>query len=440
MTAESGAIGESAKAPSLDAIPSNPLRALVSPQLWLASLHLVTDVVAGTITFTAAITMLSLSCLLMFAFFLGIPVWILTAWMAAGMASFERTRFAFFLGVDIPAPPWPVRPPDVSWLRYAGLLVRAGTVWRQLAYHLLLLPIGALNIVLVTAAWAVPLFLLSLPFSYDKLAAHHANLGLFTVSNGWTAAVGALLGLAVLLLITPHLIRGLAAMDIAIGRGLLGRWSTGELTERVGELEVTRRRAVDAAEAERRRIERDLHDGAQQRLTSLAMTLGRVQLKMRDSEDLAVRDLIDDAHRDAKEAIVELRDLTRGLHPPVLTDRGLDAALSALAARAPVPVAVSADVGERPSRTIEAIAYFVVAEALTNIAKHAQATCASVVVRRLDSRLRIDVTDDGRGGAALSPDGGLAGLTDRVRAVDGRLVISSPLGGPTVLTVELPCR
>jgi signal transduction histidine kinase len=247
-------------------------------------------------------------------------------------------------------------------------------------------------------------------------------------------------GLAALLLITPNVIRGLAAMDAAIGRGLLGRWSTGELTERVGELEVTRRRAVDAAEAERRRIERDLHDGAQQRLTSLAMTLGRAQVKLRDSDDAAVRGLIDDAHRDAKEAIVELRDLTRGLHPPVLTDRGLDAALSALAARAPIPVAVSADIGDRPSRTIEAIAYFVVSEALTNIAKHAQATCASVVVRRLNGQLRIDVTDDGRGGAAASEGSGLAGLADRVRSVDGRLAISSPTGGPTVLTVELPCR
>ncbi|MDQ1682184.1 MAG: hypothetical protein QOH99_725, partial [Frankiaceae bacterium] len=224
---------------------------------------------------------------------------------------------------------------------------------------------------------------------------------------------------------------------LAVGGGDHAR---AGLLERVGELEVTRRRAVDAAEAERRRIERDLHDGAQQRLTSLAMTLGRAQVKLRDSDDAAVRGLIDDAHRDAKEAIVELRDLTRGLHPPVLTDRGLDAALSALAARAPIPVAVSADIGDRPSRTIEAIAYFVVSEALTNIAKHAQATCASVVVRRLNGQLRIDVTDDGRGGAAASEGSGLAGLADRVRSVDGRLAISSPTGGPTVLTVELPCR
>ena len=437
MTADHGPSGQ---ASSPDVIPGNPLRALVSPQLWLASLHLATDVLVGAVTFSVAVTLLSLTCSLMFAFFLGIPVWILTVWAAAGLSSFERARFAFFLGVDIPAPPWPLKPPDVSWLRYAGQLARTGTAWRQLAYQLFLLPIGTLNIVLVCFAWTLPLFLLSLPFWYDKLAAHHANLGVITVTNAGTAAAAAGIGVAVLLLVTPQLIRGLTAMDVALGRGLLGRWSTEELTERVGELEVTRRRAVDAAEAERRRIERDLHDGAQQRLTSLAMTLGRVQVKMRDSEDTAVRDLIDDAHRDAKEAIVELRDLTRGLHPPVLTDRGLDAALSALAARAPLPVAVSAEVGERPSRTIEAIAYFVVAEALTNIAKHAQATCASVVVRRLNSRLRIDVTDDGRGGATAAEGGGLAGLGDRVRAVDGRLTISSPLGGPTVLTVELPCR
>ena len=433
-------IGARDSMPRDEVIPGNPLRALASPYLWLASLHLVSDVLVGTVTFTVAITMLCLSGSLMFAFFLGIPVWILTAWIVAGMAWFERARFRLFLGVDVPAPPWPTRPENVSWLRYAGLLVRTGSVWRPIAYQLLLLPLGVINVTLVIAAWTVPLFLLSVPIWYDRLPAHNADLWLVTVGGNGTATLMALVGLAALLLITPNVIRGLAAMDAAIGRGLLGRWSTGELTDRVGELELTRRRAVDVADAERRRIERDLHDGAQQRLTSLAMTLGRVQLKMQDSDDMAVRGLIDDAHRDAKEAIVELRDLTRGLHPPVLTDRGLDAALSALAARAPIPVAVSADVGERPSRTIEAIAYFVVSEALTNLAKHAQATCASVVVRRISGQLRIDVTDDGRGGAAASEGSGLAGLADRVRSVDGRLALSSPAGGPTVLTVELPCR
>ncbi|MDQ1715544.1 MAG: hypothetical protein QOC60_1489, partial [Frankiaceae bacterium] len=258
MAAASGA---SDSTPRDEVIPANPLRALISPYLWLASMHLMTDVVLGGVTFAMAITLLALSGSLMFAFFLGIPMWILTAWVVAGVASFERARLRFFLGVDVPAPAWPTKAAGVSWLRYAGLLVRMGTVWRQIAYQLLLLPVGILNIAVVTAAWAAPLFLLSLPIWYARLPAHHADLWLVTVGGNWTATLAVLVGLAALLLITPNVIRGLAAMDAAIGRGLLGRWSTGELTERVGELEVTRRRAVDAAEAERRRIERDLHDG-----------------------------------------------------------------------------------------------------------------------------------------------------------------------------------
>jgi signal transduction histidine kinase len=227
-------------------------------------------------------------------------------------------------------------------------------------------------------------------------------------------------------------------MDAALGRGLLGRFSTRELSERVGVLEQSRRRVVDSAEAERRRIERDLHDGAQQRLVSLAMTLGRA--KARYAQDpTTVGPLIDEAHREAKQAIVELRNLTRGIHPPVLTDRGLDAALSALAARCPVPVTVEVQVDVRPSLTIEAIAYFVVAEALTNVARHSAATTAFVLVHRIGDLLRIVVTDDGRGGADPDNGTGLLGLADRVSAVDGRLEVYSPLGGPTGITVELPC-
>jgi signal transduction histidine kinase len=160
-----------------------------------------------------------------------------------------------------------------------------------------------------------------------------------------------------------------------------------------GELEYSRRRVVDSAEAERRRIERDLHDGAQQRLVALAMTLGRAKARLAEDDD--ARRLVDEAHAEAKLAITELRDLTRGLHPPVLSDRGLDAALSALAARSPVPVDVEVDVGVRPTPTVEAIAYFVVAEALTNVAKHSGARRASVVVRRVDGTLRVVVRDDG---------------------------------------------
>jgi signal transduction histidine kinase len=169
------------------------------------------------------------------------------------------------------------------------------------------------------------------------------------------------------------------------------------------------------------------------------MNLGRARSRY-EEDPVAARALLEEAHTEAKQALVELRNLARGIHPAVLADRGLDAALSGLAGRSPVPVTVEVDVAARPSRTVEAIAYFVVGEALTNVAKHAEASHASVVVRRLDGVLRVVVTDDGVGGADLAGGTGLAGLADRVSGVDGRLSLHSPAGGPTVLTVEMPCE
>jgi signal transduction histidine kinase len=195
---------------------------------------------------------------------------------------------------------------------------------------------------------------------------------------------------------------------------------------------------MTAAETERRRIERDLHDGAQARLVSLAMELGRARARFDDDPEGA-KVLLDQAHEESKAALAELRSLVRGVHPPVLSDRGLDAALSGLAAMCPVPVTVEVEMAARPSSTVEAVAYFVVAESLTNVAKHSGATRATVVVRSEGRLLRVFVRDDGRGGA--DPGGaGLAGLADRAQAVEGRLIVSSPLGGPTIIEVQLPCE
>jgi signal transduction histidine kinase len=209
------------------------------------------------------------------------------------------------------------------------------------------------------------------------------------------------------------------------------------MTVRIGQLERSRAQAVGSADAERRRIERDLHDGAQQRLVSLAMNLGRARARFADDPEGA-RAIIDQAHEEAKQALTELRNLVRGVHPPVLSDRGLDAAISGLAALSPVPVTVRASLAPRPAASAEAIAYFVVAEALTNVAKHARATRANVTVSRHGDVLRVVIGDDGIGGA--DPQGqGLAGLADRLAGVDGRLSVRSPAGGPTVIEAELPC-
>ena len=212
----------------------------------------------------------------------------------------------------------------------------------------------------------------------------------------------------------------------------------------IGLLEQSRAQTVDASAATLRRIERDLHDGTQAQLVALAMRLGMAKEKLDDAEHVdldRVRELVDEAHRGAKEAIAELRDIARGIHPPAL-DIGLEGALATLAARSAIPTELNFDVHARPTPAIEAIAYYCVAELLANVAQHAQASRATVSCAQQGTWLRLVVRDDGRGGARLTTVGstssGLSGLTDRVRTVDGRLDLVSPPGGPTVVTVDLP--
>jgi signal transduction histidine kinase len=224
-----------------------------------------------------------------------------------------------------------------------------------------------------------------------------------------------------------------------------------QAAERARELQERRARVVDESAARLRRIERDLHDGAQVRLAALAMTLGEIRESLdaaaaaagangqTDSADEGARTrmLVAGAHRNAKETLAELRDLARGIHPPVL-DRGLGAALATLAETSPVPVGLEVSITERPSPAIEAIAYFCVSELLANVAKHSGASHATVSASDQDGMLLVTVADDGSGEARIAPGGGLAGLLERVQTVDGRLGIDSPAGGPTVITIELP--
>ncbi|UJP40171.1 sensor histidine kinase [Cellulomonas palmilytica] len=241
-------------------------------------------------------------------------------------------------------------------------------------------------------------------------------------------------------------------LHVRMARGMLGASrSAYELAvadaararaeSRVAHVEETRHLVVGAADDERRRIERDLHDGAQQRLVALGLELGAA--KRRGAQDPeAAAAALDHAHREIQETLSELRDLVRGIHPAVLTDRGLDAALSALASRSPIPVTVRTpddDTLEQCGTSARAAAYFVVAEALTNVAKHAQARSAQVAVACDGTTLRLVVSDDGRGGAVLAPGSGLDGLRSRVAALDGTFELASPAGAGTTLTVELPC-
>jgi signal transduction histidine kinase len=208
--------------------------------------------------------------------------------------------------------------------------------------------------------------------------------------------------------------------------------------ERARELQDRRARAVDESAARLRRIERDLHDGAQVRLAALAMTLGEIKENLEQSPaDHHTLDLVGAAHQNAKDTLAELRDLARGIHPPVL-DRGLGPALGILAGTSAIPVALTVAVTERPSPAIEAMAYFCTAELLANVTKHSGASHVTISVTEPGSGLVLTVTDDGPGGARLVPGGGLAGLLERVQTVDGRLEVDSPPGGPTIVTIELP--
>jgi signal transduction histidine kinase len=237
--------------------------------------------------------------------------------------------------------------------------------------------------------------------------------------------------------VLPFLARGMANVDRAMARALLS--PSDELERRIAELESDRGVVVDAAAADLRRIERDLHDGAQARLVNLAMGLGLAKEKLLEDPDAAAA-MVEEAHGEVKLALQELRDLARGIHPAVLTDRGLDAALSSVASRCTVPVRVDVDLPERPAPAIEGIAYFTVSELLQNVSKHSRARSASVEVWRFEDRLMLQVTDDGVGGAEMSAGSGLRGLAERLDAVDGVLVVDSPPGGPTRVTAELPWR
>jgi len=410
------------------------LGALVSPRTWLAVIHLLAGLVIGIVSFTVVVTGISLGIALLPVFLVGIAVLVAVIWLAGLFARAERARFAVLLGAVIPAPaPLPDEPR--GWRRM-NLLFLARSTWLPTVYALIRLPLSAIQAVAVTAVWGVGLALIALPAYNGALPGGSAHLGSFALNNLAWVALGVATGVA-LVLAAPSLTRALAAEDAAVARWLLGPGRRARLTARIGELETTRAGVVDAAETERRRLERDLHDGAQQRLVSLAMELGRARAKFA-SDPQAAEAIVGQAHEQAKEALTELRNLVRGVHPPVLSDRGLDAALSGLAALSPVPVTVRVDPAERPPASVEAIAYFVVAEALTNVAKHAKASRVLVTVTRSGNLLNVAVSDDGIGGASVAGQG-LSGLAARVAGIDGRLLVTSPDGGPTVIEAVLPC-
>ncbi len=358
-----------------------------------------------------------------------------TLWAVSGLARVERARAGVLLGAEI-AEPLPDR--RSHRFGFIGRQLTSGPSWRAMAYALVH-PVVSLVLFTVTVGlWCWGLVGTALPLYVRALPVGTARLPVVDVDTGPEIAVATAAGIAALLA-APFVTLGAGRAHLVLARGLLGRGRVAELEAKVEAVSGHRDAAVEAAAAERRRMERDLHDGAQQRLVSLGMTLGLARERL-DNDPADVRMLLDEAHGEAKAAITELRAIARGIHPAILDDRGLDAALSALAGRSPVPVSIEVDAPDRLVTSVESAAYYVVAEALTNVAKHAEATQAKVRVHIEGENVVVEVSDDGRGGATLQSTGGLTGLRARVSALGGTLDISSPDGGPTVLSAELPCE
>nr|WP_145482655.1 MULTISPECIES: sensor histidine kinase [Streptomyces] len=371
-----------------------PPRPAYDRRTWKEIAHLLLNLPTAVCGFVYAITALSVGGSLSVTV-VGLPLLALSLLGARQLGKLERARARALLGVRVEEPsPLPLARGE-GVLQRAWMALKDPVGWRTLLYEAIRLPWGVLTFCTVLAS----LFVL------------------------WP--------------VLPYLARGLTNADRAMVRGLLS--PSDELERRIAELESDRGVVVDTAAADLRRIERDLHDGAQARLVNLAMGLGLAKEKLLEDPDTAA-EMVAEAHGEVKLALQELRDLARGIHPAVLTDRGLDAALSSVAARCTVPVKVTVDLTDRPAAAIEGIAYFTVSELLQNVSKHSGARSASVDVWRSTDRLLIQVQDDGRGGARLDGGTGMRGLADRLGAVDGLFVVDSPAGGPTEVTAELPWR
>ncbi|KOG49806.1 sensor histidine kinase [Streptomyces decoyicus] len=419
------------------------LRAPFSGRTWREFLYLFLSLPMSIVMFAYAIVVISLGAGLLVTF-LGIPV------LAGGLAGsralggLERLRARALLGMDV-ADPEPVRPSKPSLMGWVGAVLKSGASWRHLLYSLLHFPWALFSFIFSVTFWTLGWGLLTYPLWRWTFPAYLDQPGIQMWGDGHgdglyldapadivvTSGAGLLLVLA-----GPWVIHGLTQMDRVMVHGLLG---PSLLATRVSQLESDRGVVVDTATADLRRIERDLHDGAQARLVSLAMDLGLAREKLAEDPEAAAK-MVDEAHGEVKIALQELRDLARGIHPAILTDRGLGPALSALAARCTVPVTVTVDLDHRPAAAIEGIAYFTASELLQNVSRHARATSATLDVWRTADRIMVLVSDNGRGGAHTATGTGLAGLAERLDAVDGLLVVDSPVGGPTRITAELPWR
>lgn len=361
---------------------------------------------------------------------------VLFVYLMRGAGWLERVRSEAVFGMGIRVPPRKLthRSGIPGWLQQLWFDLSSTRFWKGCTHHFfrMFYDCAASGLALLLLAFA-----LLAPAGAIAVTRSSADAGVTFIPSAlaWPLAVVAFVIAAAVVVFAPTL-------DAKIDHWLLSPSPTAALKHEVNVLDNARRGAMTSAETERYRIERDLHDSVQPRLVSLAMTIGLAQTKL-DSDLPAAKALIAEAHEDAKTALVELRNVVRGIAPTILSDRGLDAALSAVVQRAIVPTTLDVDLPRRVPQDVESVAYFVVAEALTNVAKHAHASHAVVTVR-LDpeNRVEVSVFDDGRGGAQITDSEtatGLRGLAERVRAARGTFTVSSPASGPTTITALLPC-
>ncbi|MGY1857952.1 sensor histidine kinase [Modestobacter sp. SYSU DS0290] len=397
------------------------------------------------LAFVLVVTLLTVGVVTL-GIWVGLPVLVLALLVARGFAAVERRQLPDVLRRELPRPVYRRTQADASLIRRLIAPLRDPQSWLDVLHAVLHMTVSIPVFVVTVVWWAIALAGLtsmtwdwSIPYGGADQPENYTLPELLGLADTSTNRVLLYTAIGVVFALTlPFVVRGCALAEAQLGRGLL-TWR-GEAQAEIGRLSQGRDAAVAAEAVALRRLERDIHDGPQQRLVRLSMDLHRAE-RMLERDPAGARTTLREAAEQTRETLEELRALSRGIAPPVLADRGLAAALAAVAARSPVPVELAVDLapGQRLAPAVENSAYFLVSEALANAAKHSEATVARVTVVRQAGRLRVEVEDDGRGGAVLAPGHGLAGLADRLRAVDGVLAVDSPRGGPTRLIGDLPC-
>ncbi len=418
----------------------NPIRAFllspIHPATWYANAAIGIGLFLGVFAFAALISLASAGLATIVA---GVGLLFLALAIEGSRFFARMERWRATLGAPTRLLAHPYRPLRGSLVEFLRAEYADENRWRDVLYVAVNFPLSIIEFAVILSLWSLALWLVTSPLWYDVAGTSLPEyLGLLAGHDALTVLVRTTLG-AALLPVAASVSQLVMALHRAVVAGLLSTSESRELRRQVETLKESRSAVLDVEASELHRIERDLHDGAQQRLVMLNIDLGLASERI-DTDPAAAKQLVLEGQEQARQALAELRDLVRGIAPSILLDRGLVPALSSIAGRGPVPTVVRSDLppGMRLPPAVERAAYFVVAEALANVAKHSGAKGCEVRCRRDGARLVVEVSDDGAGGATLEPGGGLAGLAGRVAGVDGTFTVTSPPGGPTVVHADLP--